>query len=731
MKLLKRLSIITICIAFFSITCFSGMKANAAFSDITDINALYVSASATYPAAIPPTNCFTNVIDAINYNENNGGGKTIYVDDGIYTGSFYIRKPVSIIGTSKNAIIQCTENVLQPGADGLGAPTCLWVQSSDVTIENITIQGCAPTRAYGVQCCVYVTASNSDGSYPVSNVHIINNFLEPDYWANASQDAGYAIDTQSYSSVHITDLTISGNTIQPLRPTLGASRPFVINPGCENTTIENNEIKGKYVTGSIFSGQAGGNVVVNNNKFDGTSTYSVCVWPGGHDGWGDVAITNNEFSNWLKYPIYIYETQISSITGNTFTDIIKGTSPDNVAVRQYIGETGSTITPNEMPNTCLTNMPYIYAQTAYSTGTSNYVDYIPQTYTVEYYKDTTEAANKIGDAVSGVSYISSIPITETIVTADLGANWLDSRKPDGYNSGSATYPTPSTVIGDNVVKVLYEKTPIPSVTYTATQIGGTDTSADTTGIRLDFSQPIVLTAADVDVTNATVDDVTKIAPDGASWFIAMTLNSGLANGDSVTVTIKNSDNFTVATDSTKNVVIYKNVPARTVLTSVDHANDVTTDHWFYDSVKYAIDNKLFHGMSSNHFAPEENMTRAMMLTVLARHAGIDTTTGTTWYSAAVNWGIANGITDGTNMDANVTREELVTLLWRYAGSPAANYTLTFADDPVISDYALDAMKWAVATGIITGYPDNTIRPQGLATRAEGTAIIHRFSLLPR
>ena len=164
--------------------------------------------------------------------------------------------------------------------------------------------------------------------------------------------------------------------------------------------------------------------------------------------------------------------------------------------------------------------------------------------------------------------------------------------------------------------------------------------------------------------------------------------------------------------------------------------DVKTNDWFYNDVKYAVENGLFNGISDTEFGPNMPMTRAMVITVLARYAGLNTSVGTgnglsgdgrAWWAAAVEWGISNGITDDSDLEGNVTREQLATLLWRYIDEPESEGDLSkFSDKGNISEYAIPAMQWAVENGLISGYPDNTLRPQGTVTRAEVAAIIRRF-----
>ena len=106
--------------------------------------------------------------------------------------------------------------------------------------------------------------------------------------------------------------------------------------------------------------------------------------------------------------------------------------------------------------------------------------------------------------------------------------------------------------------------------------------------------------------------------------------------------------------------------------------------------------------------------------------GQDVTGGATWYEKSMEWAKAKGVSDGTNPNANITREQLVTMMYRYAGSPKADGKLdSFSDSASVSTYAADAMQWAVANGIVNG-SNGKLNPQDNATRAEVAAILMRF-----
>ena len=155
--------------------------------------------------------------------------------------------------------------------------------------------------------------------------------------------------------------------------------------------------------------------------------------------------------------------------------------------------------------------------------------------------------------------------------------------------------------------------------------------------------------------------------------------------------------------------------------------DVAEGDWYYDAVEYVYENDLMNGTSATTFSPFVTTSRAMILTILARYDGVDTSTGSTWYEAGAVWAIAEGVSDGTNLEANLTREQLVTMLWRYAGSPVVESDLAdYPDSASVSDWAVNAMIWAVENGVITGNGAGALNPQGTATRAEVATILMRF-----
>jgi uncharacterized protein YkwD len=162
--------------------------------------------------------------------------------------------------------------------------------------------------------------------------------------------------------------------------------------------------------------------------------------------------------------------------------------------------------------------------------------------------------------------------------------------------------------------------------------------------------------------------------------------------------------------------------------------DVPEGHWAFESVEYAVDKGYFSGTSENTFSPDTTMTRAMLWTVLARMDNYTGTAGTDapWYQNGRDWAMANGISDGTNPDGNLTREQFATMLYNFAKHTGKNTDKNnsvlnpYSDRGNIASYAVDAMAWAVTQGIISGTSSTTITPAGLATRSQAAVMLMRF-----
>lgn len=169
--------------------------------------------------------------------------------------------------------------------------------------------------------------------------------------------------------------------------------------------------------------------------------------------------------------------------------------------------------------------------------------------------------------------------------------------------------------------------------------------------------------------------------------------------------------------------------------------DVPENAWYRGDVEYVWENGLMLGVSADKFAPNQNMTRAMFAQVLYRMEGCPDVSGLTmpftdinknhWAYDAVLWAYNAGVTVGTSdttfsPNKDITRAQLVTMLYRYEGKPAVSGTIDFIDAAAIQPSYVDAIKWATANKIVNGYDDGTFRPNDFASRAHMAAILARY-----
>ena len=266
-------------------------------------------------------------------------------------------------------------------------------------------------------------------------------------------------------------------------------------------------------------------------------------------------------------------------------------------------------------------------------------------------------------------------------------------------------------------------------TLTVNGRGGSSSSSSSsssTGASNTVSAPSAA-GGKVSVTPSTAkkgDTVTiTVTPESGYELGKLTVTD--AKGNTIAVTGKGNGKYTFTMPDGKVTV----TPTFTKIAEQPSAGsyaDVADAAWYADAVQYVTDKGLMTGTGSGRFSPNAPTTRGMLMTVLARYAGADTTGGSPWYQKGMEWAKANGVSDGTNPTVNITREQLVTMLHRYAGSPAASGSLTgFADASSVSGYAEKAMQWAVANGIVNG-ANGKLNPQNNATRAEVAAILMRF-----
>jgi uncharacterized repeat protein (TIGR02543 family) len=342
------------------------------------------------------------------------------------------------------------------------------------------------------------------------------------------------------------------------------------------------------------------------------------------------------------------------------------------------------------------------------------------------------------------AYDFTVPVTTDIT---LTAGWTERvtttvvTTPSGNkNTTTTTTETLPTETGDTANTQVGEAEVVSTETVTDEATGTVTTTTE----KSDGSTTVVETKTDGTVTTTAkaangVEAVTVAEPgkqvtakvtipedvEKATVTIPADLGSGIVamdadTGEIIMLSVLTDDGMAIKLDGSTNIVLVDN--------SKDF-DDVGDNHWASDAVDFATSHELFNGTSEDSFSPNSDMTRAMLMTVLARFDGVDTDSGSTWYEAGMNWAVENELSDGSNPDASITREQLVTMLYRYAGSPETTGSLEgYSDADNVSSYAADAMAWAIENGILNGI-NGSLKPQSTASRAQVAAIFQRLCAL--
>ena len=237
--------------------------------------------------------------------------------------------------------------------------------------------------------------------------------------------------------------------------------------------------------------------------------------------------------------------------------------------------------------------------------------------------------------------------------------------------------------------------------------------------------------------NATV--TITVTPEDGYRLGVLNVTSG---GKSIPLTEKGGGKYIFAMPAGTVKVEATFVPAETPGTPwINPFADVPEGAWYYDAIRFVSENSLMGGYGNGQFGVNDNLSRAQLAQILFNREGRpvvnyllqygDVSTGT-WYTEAVRWATSQGIVGGYgngNFGPNdpITREQLAVMLWRYSGSPAAtNKELHFNDTDEISGFALEALRWAVENGVINGYGDGRLGPQGQATRAQTAQMLKLY-----
>lgn len=345
---------------------------------------------------------------------------------------------------------------------------------------------------------------------------------------------------------------------------------------------------------------------------------------------------------------------------------------------------------------------WIENSTSAETEDDNDDYYIPTTNTITRKNDDGSTTTIITNKVTGT-------VTETNKTAD---------------------GVTGTVVTDKTGEVTGISASVPAA---AAQAANEDHSV----ISLPVAVPVADNADEavemqIDVP-AKVDSVTVEIPVGD-------MTPGLV---AILVDEKGNETVVNTTGITENGVVVTLTEDTTlkIVTNAKTFEDVASDDWYSDAAAFVSSRELMNGMTEDTFGHNVPTSRAMVAQILHNMEGtpshntaitFDDVDIYSWYSDAIHWAAENGIISGLGdgifaPNSNITREQLVVMLWKYAGSPMSSYDVShFTDAGMVSIYASEAIRWAVENSLISGKGNGILDPTGYATRAEVASILMKF-----
>ena len=365
---------------------------------------------------------------------------------------------------------------------------------------------------------------------------------------------------------------------------------------------------------------------------------------------------------------------------------------------------------------------------------------VSSTATYTFVADTDKAlvarSSKISSGGGGGRYVEVVTLSQAIENADGTVTYV---KTDS-KTGKITKNTTLLDGTDKVEEIFKDGTEITTIKYPNGDTIKTTKYPDGTKTTDKKMKNGVGIKSVTSVNNETSASITGISEEKTEVVIP---NENVSNG-MVAVLICDDGTEKVIKDSIPTedgIAVLLNEDS--TIKIIDRTKEFTdtNGHWATDSIDFVVARDLYKGTSTNEFSPDMNMTRGMFAVVLHNYednpefkenGNFADITDDSWYSEAVNWlhtkGVISGYENGNfGAEDNITREQLITLFYRYAGSPQQkDAKIVFEDTEDISEYAKDAIAWAVQNNIITGKGSNKLDPKGLATRAECAAIIQRF-----
>ncbi|WP_249299546.1 S-layer homology domain-containing protein [Feifania hominis] len=344
-------------------------------------------------------------------------------------------------------------------------------------------------------------------------------------------------------------------------------------------------------------------------------------------------------------------------------------------------------------------------------------------------------------------------VMEIVVPFDFAGKRTDSVTVYRYHGTQAEALTASDTraggtfrldVANGRIHIYASKFSTYAIGYTASSTSSDGSGTITHAIAVKSVEHGTVKTSHIRASSGQIIAVTP-TPDEGYAPVCVTVTDSLGNELKLTRQDDGSYTFTMPARSVTVAVVfalesdYTTCPRDSSCPMADYV-DADPHAWYHDGIHFCLEHGLMHGYGEGRFAPDDTLTRAMLVQILYNKEGNPAVSDAftfqdvlqhTWYADAVRWASASGVVTGYSAEAfgpedAITREQLATMLWRYAGKPAEDAEITFLDADQISAWALDAMRWAVREGIMEGKGNGILDPTGRATRAETAQMLKNF-----
>lgn len=466
-------------------------------------------------------------------------------------------------------------------------------------------------------------------------------------------------------------------------------------------TVKNDDYGVLNITGGTFTQPLDGLYCIYNANVTAISGGNVNGSVGNYNG----AITE---ANQCKFAIsggtytsdptaYVADTHIARKDGDAQYTVV---AKSNLTAGVYTSDPSSALAPGYVSYKNSDNTYTVYYPVPVTPGNNNN-------------SSSTTTKNPDGSTTTTTTDKTTGTVTETTKNPDGSTTTVETKK-DG--SVTATNKTANGSVGT-------VKTDANGNSEISASISAADVSA-----AAKKNEPVAAPVSVAPAASPAAAPVIKLSVPASAGEVSVVIP--VTNAQQGTVAIKVNPDGTEEIIKTSvvtkdGVVLGVKGSAQIKIVNNDKDFSDTVGHWAESDVDFVSARELFTGTAPQTFSPESATTRGMVVTVLARLAGENTDGGANWYDKGCAWAVTNGVSDGTDPNGTVTREQLAAMLYRYFGSPAVSGSLSFADASSVSEYAHDAMQWCVNNGIINGM-DGLLNPQGQATRAQVSAMFARY-----